>query len=89
MFSIVAGLVYLLAMAVPVYLLYRFRTRSWYWHVLAILAAFGVGLVHLPEAWHSEWLDVAIGFAFILPLAWGVGGLVVYRPHRRHQERHA
>ena len=34
MFSILAGLTYLVAIALPLWLLSRYRT-AWYWHVLA------------------------------------------------------
>lgn len=88
MFSILAVLLYLLAIALPVFLLYRFRSQSWYWHVLAVLAAIGLGFVPTPLEWKTEAFDLAFGFAFILLLVWGVGGLVVFRP-RPHREKHA
>ena len=89
MFSILAVLIYVFAIALPVFLLYRFRSQSWYWHVLATLAALGLGFVPTPPAWKAETFDLAFGFAFILLLVWGVGGLVVFRPHRPHREKHA
>jgi hypothetical protein len=86
MFTILAVLVYLLAVGVPIFLLYHFRSQSWYWHVLAILAALGLGFVPTPVTWKTAGVDVGFGFLFILLLVWGVGGLVVFRPHR---EKHA
>jgi hypothetical protein len=86
MFTLLAVLVYLLAIGVPIFLLYLFRSQAWYWHLLAIVAALGIGLVPTPAEWKTAGLDVAFGFLFILLLVWGVGGLVVFRPHR---EKHA
>jgi hypothetical protein len=33
--------------------------------------------------------DLGFGFAFLLLLVWGVGGLIVLRPHRHRHEKHA
>jgi hypothetical protein len=33
--------------------------------------------------------DLVFGFVFILLLVWGIGGLIVYHPHRPHHEKHA
>jgi hypothetical protein len=57
--------------------------------VLAALAALGLGFVPTPPEWKSEAFDLMFGFAFILLLVWGIGGLVVFRPHRPHREKHA
>lgn len=89
MFSLLAVLIYLLAIGIPVYLLYRFRSQSWYWHVLAILAAVGVGFAPTPPTWRTEAFDLLFGFAFIVLLVWGIGGLVVFRPHYPRHEKHA
>jgi hypothetical protein len=86
MFTILAVLVYLLAIGIPVFLLYHFRSQAWYWHVLAILAALGLGFVPTPVEWKNAGVDAAFGFLFVLLLVWGVGGLIVFRPH---QEKHA
>ena len=89
MFSIVAVLIYLLAIGIPVFLLYHFRSQPWYWHILAALAALGLGFVPTPPTWKTESFDLAFGFVFILLLVWGIGGLVVFRPHTHHREKHA
>lgn len=89
MFSILAVLMYLLAITVPVILLFRFHSQAWYWHILAVMAALGLGFVPTPPAWKTEAFDLAFGFVFILLLVWGIGGLVVFRPHRPHREKHA
>lgn len=89
MFSILAVLAYLFAIAIPVFLLFHFRSQAWYWHLLATLGALGLGFVPTPPAWKTEAFDLAFGFVFILLLVWGVGGLVVFRPHHPHKEKHA
>ena len=89
MFSILAVLMYLLAIAIPVALLYCFRSQSWYWHLLAALAGLALGFVPTPPTWKTEAFDLVFGFVFILLLVWGIGGLVLLRPHRPHREKHA
>ena len=79
-----AVLVYFLAIGIPVYLLYRFHSQAWYWHLLAIAAALGLGFVPTPSEWKSAGFDLAFGFCFILLIVWGIGGLVVYHPHEKH-----
>ena len=84
-----AVLVYVLGIGIPVCLLYRYHSQSWYWHVLAIAAAVGLGFVPTPAEWKSATFDLVFGFVFILLLVWGIGGLIVYHPHRPHHEKHA
>ena len=79
-------LVYLLSIAIPVYLLYLFRSQAWYWHVLAIVVALALGFVPTPPSLKSAAFDLIFGAVFLLLLIWGLGGLLVFRPHR---ERHA
>jgi hypothetical protein len=86
MFTTLAVLVYLLAFAIPAYLLYQFHSRAWYWHVLAILAALGFGFVQTPPEWKSPTSDLLIGGVFLFLLVWGLGGLLTTRPHH---EKHA
>jgi hypothetical protein len=76
----IAVLSYFLAVAIPVYLLRHFHSQSWYWHVLAALAAVGIGFMPAPAAWNTPGSDLIFGFAFVLLLVWGVGGLVLGRP---------
>ncbi len=86
MFSTLAVLVYLLAFAIPLLLLYRYHSAAWYWHVLAILAALGMGFIQTPESWKSATFDLCFGAVFVVLVVWGIGGLVAFRWHR---ERHA
>jgi len=89
MFTMLAILVYLVAIGVPLYLLYRFGSKGWYWHVLAIAAAVALGFVPTPPEWKSPTADLAFGFVLTFLLLWGAGGLVVHRPHIRAREKHA
>lgn len=81
MFSSFAVLVYLAAFAIPLFLLYRYHSMAWYWHVLALLAAVGMGFVQPPAS-----LDLVYGAVFVFLVVWGLGGLVAFRWHR---EKHA
>ena len=89
MSGILAFLVYLVAVAVPVYFLYTFHSQAWYWHLLATLAALAVGLVPTPPDWKTTGLDLVFGFCVTFLLVWGIGGLVTGRSHHAHWEKHA
>ena len=81
-----AILVFLLAFAIPVYLLYRFDSHSWIWHVLAIAAALGLGFVPTPPEWKTKTFDLLFGSVFMFLLVWGIGRLlpVVRHHHAKH-----
>lgn len=81
MLSSLAILIYLLAFAIPLFLLYRYHSVGWYWHVLALLAAVGMGFVQPPAGF-----DLVYGALFVSLVVWGLGGLVTFRWHR---EKHA
>ena len=84
--GLLAVLVYILAIGIPVFLLYRFRSGAWYWHLLAIVGALALGFVPTPAELKSSTFDLAFGGVFIFLMVWGIGGLIVFRPHH---ERHA
>ena len=81
-----AVLIYAAAVAIPVYLLHRFRSQAWYWHLLAIAAAVALGVFPMPPALQTSGFDLTIGFLFVALIFWGIGGLVVFLPHH---EKHA
>ena len=91
MFGIAAVLVYLLAMAIPIGLLYRFHSQAWYWHTLSVLAAVALGFIPIPVTLQKPEFDMLFGFTFIMLMIWGAGGLILYRPHHHtpHHEKHA
>jgi hypothetical protein len=87
MFAMLAVLVYLLAMGIPIYLLYRFHSQAWYWHTVSILVALAMGFIPIPVAFQKPEFDLLFGFTFISLMIWGAGGLILFRPH--HHEKHA
>ena len=89
MFSIVAVLVYLLALVLPAFLLYCYGTMRWYWHLLTVAAAVGIGMIPMRPEWNRPEVDLAFGFVVIFLLVWGIGGLVIFHPHRPHHAKHA
>ena len=86
MSGMLAVLVYTLAVALPLFLLYQFHSCAWYWHSLAILAAIGLGLVPIPPALQGPVFDLVFGFVFTTLLVWGVCGLLLAHTHH---EKHA
>ncbi len=74
MFSILAGLIYLLAIVLPVWLLYRYSFRPWYWHALALVAALAVGLAPGTPLLQTVAGSFVYGFVFCLLAVWGIGG---------------
>jgi hypothetical protein len=89
MFGFLAVLVYVVAIGIPIFLLSRFHTQSWFWHVLALAAAVAIGFAPTPAAWKTELWDLGFGFAFLMLLVWGLGGLLFGRSHRHGREKHA
>ena len=88
MFIMLVVVAYLAALAVSVLLLRHFGSAHWSWHVLAILAALGLGMMPAPDALQGPGVDLVFGVAFILLMGWGIGGIVVFRPHH-HRPKHA
>lgn len=90
MFGIFVVLVYLLAMGIPISLLYRFHSQAWYWHSLSVAAAIALGFLPIPFALQKPGFDLLFGFAFIGLTIWGAGGLLLFRIHHHpHYETHA
>ncbi len=82
--------VYIVGLAIPAALLYLYRDLSWYWHVLAISLALGLGLMPSPAGWDTPGMSLVFGFVFTALMIWGLGGLVLYRPsHHHHRQKHA
>jgi hypothetical protein len=84
MFAIGFYVVAVTSLALPIFLLYRFRSQSWYWHVLAVIAALVIGLMPGTVLVQTETGSLLYGFWFLLLMIWGIGGLVSYR-WRRHK----
>ena len=90
MASASAVLIYLVALAFPVYLLWHFRAKAWYRHMLSIVAALALGFVLTPATWKTQTFDLVFGFGFIFLMVWGIGGLVLFPSHQdhSHHQRH-
>jgi len=84
--SLWTPVIYLIAIAIPVLLLYHFHSAAWYWHVLAIVAALALGFVPTPAELKTTTFDLLFGSVFIFLMVWGIGGLIVFHPHH---EKHA
>ena len=83
MFSIMAGLIYVAAIAIPIWLLYRYRSKAWYWHVLALIAAGVVGLAPATPLLETTAGTFVYGFVFFVAAVWGIGGLIPIRSRRQ------
>jgi hypothetical protein len=83
MSSLLAILLYVVAMALPIYLLYRFHSQAWYWHALAAIVGLGVGLLPGTALLQTTVGTLLYGVVFIFLMIWGIGGLILYRPHHQ------
>ncbi|MGA2267584.1 MAG: hypothetical protein ABSH44_03840 [Bryobacteraceae bacterium] len=88
MSSVLAGVLCLVAMAIPVYLLYRYGSRAWYWHVLAVAVALGIGLMPGTALLQTTGGALLYDVVFIFLMIWGIGGPIVML-YRRLREKHA
>jgi len=64
---------YLVAFLVAIGLLYFFRARRWYWHVISVLLALVIGLIPTPEPLQSPQGNLLVGVVFTFLFFWGVG----------------
>lgn len=64
---------YLVSMSVALFLLWRFSHIRWYWHVLAVAVALGLGLMPPLAQEAGRNYDVTLGSAFLFLLVWGAG----------------
>jgi hypothetical protein len=71
--------------------LYYFGPARWYWHLLAVALAIGLGLVRFPEGWNTPYHDLAVGAVFLFLFLWGVLAPLFahHRGHHHHRPRHA
>jgi len=51
-----------------------------------MLGALGIGLIPTPPGWQKPAFDLVFGSVIVVLLLWGLGGLMLWRPHR---EKHA
>jgi len=79
---------YCMAVALAVYLLWRFGHVNWYWHALALATALGLGVMPpdptLTSLLPDQTYDLAVGSLFLTLLVWGAGEAffkVLHLPH--------
>ena len=84
--AIVLDVVALASVAIHLYLLYRFRSQAWYWHVLASIVALVIGLMPGTALLQTENGSLVYGCSFLVLIIWGLGGLILFRWLR---EKHA
>jgi len=76
---------YAAAFFVALWLLYRWHL-SWYWHVLAVALALGVGLIPTPAPFvGSRVFDLVVGCLFVFLITWGLGEIFMHGRHRRRR----
>jgi hypothetical membrane protein len=85
MFSILAGLLYLSAVILPLFLLNRYRASPWPFHILAILVALGIGLAPGTALLNHVSGTMIYGFVFTALMVWGFGGLLAFHSKRAKQ----
>jgi len=81
MVFVVFGVAVLLALG----LLYWFHARAWYWHLLSVAAALGVGFMPPLVANRTVYYDMAIGFVFLLLLVWGAAAPLFRSARAKHR----
>ncbi|HZT28532.1 MAG TPA: hypothetical protein VFA33_01520 [Bryobacteraceae bacterium] len=77
---------YGISLGLAVLLLYVFHARSWYWHMLSVMCALGLGLMPPPANWQGPTYDLSLGSLFVFLLVWGIGGMLMFKTHH---EKHA
>jgi hypothetical protein len=77
--TILAGLIFLLAITLPIYLLRRFHPLAWPLHVLAVVVALAIGFLPGTAFLNTLPGTFAYGFAIGFLFIWGLGGLVGFR----------
>lgn len=60
-------------LALSVWLLWRYSHVRWYWHLVSVVLAFGVGMMPMRESWNRPSIDLLVGSMFLLLLFWGAG----------------
>ena len=81
--------VFLLAVTIPVLLLYAIHSRPWYLHALAVVAALALGFVQPPESWKGVAYDLAFGGVITFLFVWGLGGLITIHYGHHHRGKYA
>lgn len=78
-YTALAGLLYLVALLLPVYLLYRFRPLPWPVHALAVAIGLAIGFAPGTALLNSKAGTYLYGFAVVFLVVWGVAGFFLRR----------
>jgi hypothetical protein len=76
---------YALAFVAAVVVLWRFGGARWYWHLAAVVAALGIGLMPQIEGMQGVAYDIVVGCLFIFLFIWGAG--IILGPIARNAVR--
>ncbi len=63
---------YLASALLALAILWIFRAKAWYWHIMALLIALVVGLVPPPAEWQGPRTDLVVGSVFFFLFIWAV-----------------
>jgi len=79
------------AMAILALALLYFFHANWYWHVLSVVAALGIGMmppgmIPVPAEWGPA-RDIILGSLFTFLVIWGIA-TPLFRRHHQPQETH-
>jgi hypothetical protein len=81
MFGILAGLIYLAAIAIPLWLIHTFRAVPKILHLAAGAAALAIGLAPGTPLLETTAGTFLYGFVFFFLAVWGIGGLLTRKKH--------
>lgn len=87
MSTMLAYVVYGFSVVLALVFVYLFHAR-WYWHVLSVLAALGIGFSPPLPGWEGPGRDLVYGFVVLFLLVWGVAEPFMHH-HHRHSEHGA
>jgi hypothetical protein len=73
--TLLAALVFLVAVSLPIYLLRRFHPLAWPWHALAVILALAIGFAPGTALLNTVVGTFLYGFAIGFLGIWGLGGL--------------
>ncbi|HUP04053.1 MAG TPA: hypothetical protein VMU19_08690 [Bryobacteraceae bacterium] len=85
--TLLATLVFFLGISLPIYLLRRFHSVAWPWHLLALFAALAIGFAPGTALLDSVAGTFLYGFAIGFLGVWGLGGLARTAREAGHKAR--
>jgi hypothetical protein len=83
----VVFMIYGAAFALGLAMTWWFRPVRWYWHLLSIAAAIGIGLMPPVDNLKGPLWDMTTGAMFVFLITWGVSELLLKVMHAHHHQR--